>query len=1738
VSSLSTGKYSKESGRSLVQESKQRGQSQANLLQSVFPGTSEMARIMRELDWSKTPLGSVVSWSPALRMMGRFLLSNRFPLLLWWGPQFCQLYNDAYRPILGKKHPQFVGRPVSECWSEIWHILEPLIQTPFEGGPSTWIEDFPLEVNRHGFLEETHFTVAYSPVPDETVPSGIGGVLATVHEITEKVIGERRTMALRDLGASILEERSAEEACARAADVLAQCPKDIIFALLYLLDPAENVARLAGSAGLEENSQSIAPTVIELSDKNAIWPISNVISTDRLEVVEGLGRRFTSIPCGEWSDPAHSAAVVPIRSNVAHQLAGFLIVGISPRLRFDELYQSFVELAASQIATAVANARAYEEERKRAEVLAELDRAKTVFFSNVSHEFRTPLTLMLGPLEDVLGKASARLDSEEQRQLEVTRRNALRLLKLVNTLLDFSRIEAGRVHAVYEPTNLASLTGDIASVFRSAMEKAGLQFSVKCEPIDEPVYVDRDMWEKIVLNLLSNAFKFTFEGEVALTLKSANDSVELSVRDTGVGISPEEQGRVFERFHRVESTRARTYEGTGIGLALVQELVKLHSGTVRLESTPGLGSTFTVLIPRGKAHLPVDRIGAERTLASTAVSADAYVDEAVRWLPNQSGAIPDEAAKSAMDVPGATRNSTPNEGGDLILVADDNADMRDYVVHLLRGEYNVHAVADGTEAVKAAYQLRPSLVLTDVMMPKLDGFGVLQAIRSNELLKNTPVILLSARAGEESKIEGLHAGADDYLVKPFTAGELIARVTTHVNMAKLRRQAAEREARLRAEAELERNRLQELLSQAPAAIGLMTGPEHRWVFVNDHYVRVTGRNSAADFVGKTVRESLPEIETQPFLPLLDEVHRTGQPYFGKEMKAVLNRGSGGQPEDAYFDFVYQPLRNADGNVDGILVHAVDVTDKVLSRKSTEENAERLRVAYSAGQIGAWEWDPVKNTRSLSDELHRMFGIDKSDSDSAQTWASRVHPDDLQGVLENMAEAHRVGEMDFEYRYYPREGELRWFHCKGRRFSGETRLFGIVQDVTERKHATEAHRRLAAIVESSDDAIVSKDLNSIVKSWNRQAEHLFGYKKEEMIGRSILTIIPPELHSDEEMILSKIKSGEKIDHFETVRVAKSGERIDVSLSISPVRDEHGKIVGAAKIARDIRQRKRAEQALRVQEERIKSDLEAMRLLHEVGVECARAGNEFTGCLQQIVKVAIAVTGADKGNLQIREPGSGVLRIAAHQGFDQPFLDFFATVREGEDACCGWALRQGGRIVVEDATQSEIFMGQESLNVLRAENVRAVQSTPLVSTSGSVLGMISTHFAHPHRPSEREFRLIDLLARQAADYIERKQAEESLRLRTEQFQALLDNAPLGVYLVDSEFRIRQVNPIARPTFGHIPDLVGRDFDEVMHILWNKHYADEVVRIFRHTLDTGEPYETRESIEHRIDRNVTEYYEWRVDRIPLPEGGYGVVCYFRDISAQVKARIALAQQEERLRKTEKMAAAGHLAASLAHEINNPLSSVTNALFLLNGDPALHEEARSLASLASTELARVSRIVKQSLSYYRVGIVPKEFDLATVVQESLQIFAEKFQREGVQVIKKITPGSRVMGFADEVRQVIDNLLLNALEATPAGGQLRISLHPSSNWVNQQQGVRLTIADTGSGIPKEHLSKIFEPFFTTKPEKGTGLGLWVVRGIVAKHDGNIRVRSSQGIGTVISILWPAAKREHPATFSQSGSAA
>jgi signal transduction histidine kinase len=546
-------------------------------------GGGEMGTLMRALDWSTTPLGKIEQWPQSLRTAVSILLNSRFPMFLFWGVEATCLYNDGYRPSLGaQKHPKALGQRGRECWDDIWHIIGPQIAAVMTDGEPTWYEDQLVPFDRNGYFEEIYFTYSYSPVRDE---AGVGGTLVVCTETSKHVIGERRLRILRELAAKAAIVNQVSDAYAHSLEILRQSNQDIPFALLYQLDSDAYQAHLVGAANLPDDHAAYLPLLqLQEAEPNSTWPgwpLLEAMHTPQSLFVTDLPNQFGLLPGGAWPEATHSALIVPITQSGQSQPTGFFVAGISPRKAFDDDYRGFLELAAGYVGTAVSNARAYEAERRRAETLAELDRAKTTFFNNISHEFRTPLTLMLGPAEDALADQTQPLPARQQERVTVIYRNCLRLLKLVNTLLDFSRIEAGRSQAVYEPVDLAAFTTELASVFRSAIERAGLRLVVDCPPLPQLIYVDKEMWEKIVLNLLSNALKFTFAGEIAVTLRALNNQIELEIRDTGTGIPAEHLPHLFERFHRVQGAIGRTHEGSGIGLALVQELTQLHGGSVR-----------------------------------------------------------------------------------------------------------------------------------------------------------------------------------------------------------------------------------------------------------------------------------------------------------------------------------------------------------------------------------------------------------------------------------------------------------------------------------------------------------------------------------------------------------------------------------------------------------------------------------------------------------------------------------------------------------------------------------------------------------------------------------------------------------------------------------------------------------------------------------------------------------------------------------------------------------------------------------------------------------------------------------------------------------------------------------------------------------------------------------------------------------------------------------------------------
>jgi PAS domain S-box-containing protein len=1146
---------------------------------AFLSGGGELGELMRRKEWSETVLGPPAEWPQSLKTAVRIMLTSRQPIWIGWGPELIYVYNDPYKAIIGGKHPEALGQPTKVVSREIWDVIGPMLSTAMAGDEGTYVESQLLIMERHGYREETYYTFSYSPIPDD---DGVaGGIICANTDDTRRVVGERQLALLRQLSAGTANVHSLEDACVGARNALASNPYDIPFALIFL--PAAEGAGLilAEACGVDRTHPIANP---------AAWDLDRVLADQAIRIVDNLKPSFgPDLPTGAWAEAPARAALVPLAAQGETSRGGVVVIGLNPFRLFDENYQNFLGLIGGQVAASVASAQTFEAERRRAEALAELDRAKTEFFSNVSHEFRTPLTLMLGPIEDMLEKKGPDLTPAAKAQLEIVHRNSLRLLKLVNTMLDFSRIEAGRTEPNFSAVELGAYTSELARVFRPAMERAGLRLIVECLALPEPVLVDREMWEKIVLNLLSNAFKFTLAGEIEVKLEAIGDEARLTVRDTGIGIPKEELPRVFERFHRVKESRGRTHEGTGIGLALVQELVRLQGGSVRVESVIDQGSCFIVTVPLRRASGEAGRANGPPEPRVNNLSRDTFVKEAMRWT---TPGAPPTAQELIVDGSAALERQAGEGGrpaGDRprIVWADDNADMRDYVRRLLEDRFEVTAVADGQAALEAARSAPPELVLSDVMMPRLDGFGLMRELRLDPELRTVPIILLSARAGEEARVDGVTAGADDYLVKPFSARELLARVESHVKMARFRREA---------QAQMER---------------------------------------------------------------------------------------------------------------------------------------------------------------LNQDLYRQI----------------------------------------------------------------------------------------------------------------------------------------------------------------------------------------------------------------------ADLE--------------------------------------------------------------------------------------------------------------------------------------------------------------------EAHELVRQRTAQFEALLNQAPIGVYVVDSDLRLRHVNPTARPVFGAIPKLIGRDFGEVTRILWPQAQADQIVRRFRHTLNTGESFSEPELAEERADRGRTEYYEWRIDRIPLPDGRYGVVAYFRDISEQVRVRMALkGARDDALAANQ---AKDAFLATLSHELRTPLNPALLVASDAADNEALPENIRADFRMIANNISLQARLIDDLLDFSRIvhgklAMERRPLDLHETVRAAAATIQGEMAAKGIRLSISFPASSPVVdGDPVRLRQVFWNVLKNALKFTPPGGRIDIAAAERPSGESE-----IRISDTGIGMRPQELARIFFPFVQgrhtdeNRQERygGLGLGLAISRMLVESHGGTISAESpGPDRGSTFIVRLPSGAR-------------
>ncbi|MBL7259524.1 chemotaxis protein CheB [Paractinoplanes lichenicola] len=745
-------------------------------IRATFGDQGQVARLAGEIDWSRTPVGRVCDWSPVLRTAVRLAQDSPDPTAVMWGEDYFLMFNEAAVAPLNGRYAAAFARPQREGFPELWERISPLYAETMRGGrPRMEAAHLPFE--RAGRMQDAWFDVSLTPI--RTTDGEVAGIYQSFFDRTQEVLAGRRMHVLNRLAAIpvAVDRRAAAEA---ALAVLGDSA-DVLFSMAYLVGVTGLRAGLVGATGVAAGGP-LAVRDARLTP-HGVWPLREVADGARV-LLEDLGTRFRGHLLGAEELAPEAALLHPLRDMGEDKVVGILILGANPQLPLDDRYREFLALVAETVTAKVAESDARRRERERLDRLAELDRAKTEFFSNISHEFRTPLTLMLAPLEQVLQQASE-LPPGVAAELEIAERNTRRLLRLVGTLLDFSQLGAGRMRARFAPADLAALTVEIVSMFRSAADAAGLRLTVDAPTLPRPVWVDAEMWEKIVSNLVSNALKFTWAGGVDVTLRALTGHAELTVRDTGVGIPAGQLPHIFTRFHRVSRTRGRTHEGAGIGLALVDELVRRHHGRVRAVSQVDHGSAFTVWLPLSRRPAQ----DGEQAPPPIGPVASAMAAEAVRWDAAREQSQRDLRLDSDPQLPPLPGRRLT---GGQVLVVDDNADMREYLARLLGGTWQVTGAADGVHALEILRDWTPDLVLADVMMPRLDGFELLRRVRDDARLATLPVVLLTARAGEEAAIEGLLAGADDYVVKPFSARELVARVAAQIELARQRRRTEAR----------------------------------------------------------------------------------------------------------------------------------------------------------------------------------------------------------------------------------------------------------------------------------------------------------------------------------------------------------------------------------------------------------------------------------------------------------------------------------------------------------------------------------------------------------------------------------------------------------------------------------------------------------------------------------------------------------------------------------------------------------------------------------------------------------------------------------------------------------------------------------------------------------------------------------------------------------------------------------
>ncbi len=1619
------------------------GPNTENAAPQFLTGGGEMGSLIRSKDWSTTPLGSPDTWPQSLRTAVSLCIASNFPIAIAWGPHRVQIYNDGYWPIPGDMHPASMGQDFKECWISAW----PVIGQAFEEaslGETRFLENQRIFLERYGYTEETFFTFSFSPILDES--GSVGGLFHPVIEQTQQTLAERRLNILHNIPDHTVNARTTTEASALVAECLKDFSLDIPFLLVYSIADDGTEAVLEGSVGVDACS-TLAPTKINFQPQQSCnWPFAEVIKKEEVLQVNDLGKIFGTFTCGPYPEAPHQALIFPITLAGTTNDKYLLVAGVSSRRSLDEKYRLFYELLAEAIKNALVKARAYEEERKKAEALAEIDKAKTAFFSNVSHEFRTPLTLMLGSLEEML--KNGKREEGDKEAVETTHRNALRLLRLVNNLLDFSRIEAGKAKLQYGLTDITKYTADLASNFRSIIESAGLAFHVKTDTVIQPVFIDNEMWEKIVLNLLSNAFKYTLEGSIELLLTTQNNQVVLTVKDTGVGIPEHELPKMFERFHRVQNVTGRTYEGTGIGLSLVKELVGLHGGDIKVSSELGKGTAFTVRIPTGKNHLPKENV-VEKGVDFTGSISNAFLEEAASLIEQPFS-------------PNGNGEHQVAENAPTVLIVDDNADMRTYIKSLLQKQYKVITANNGVDALHKIKSGNPDLVLSDVMMPIMDGIQLVKEVKENPATAQIPVILLSARAGEESKIEGYDIGADDYLVKPFSAKELLARVASQINLLALRR-ATE-------------TTIHNLFMQAPALICILRGPQHVYKLANEMYLQFVGNR---DIVGKPIREALPELEGQGFLELLDNVYVTGEPFIGNEMPVNIDMG-GGKLEEMYMNFVYQPARNGAGEVEGILVHGVDITEQVLARKKIEESEERFRLAFIGSNQVVFRQD--KNLmHTWIYNSHPGFKpediIGKTDEELHVPHTAKILTDIKSQVL--VTGKSFDGDVELEIK-----GQLVTYslHFEVTRDANAdiTGITGIVMDITERVKAEqkikESEERFRNLADESPMFvfIIEPDPLASVSYWNKTWLNYTGQTFEEANGRAWAGII----HPDDVPIVMDIYvpafEGQQPYVIPAIRVKRyDGEYRYHIIKSNPRYLSNGDFNGYVGVGIDVHEQKLAEENLKISEERFRT-----------------LANDTPAFLF----TADADTNIDFVNRQWLE----FVGLSQTEGFGKKWEE----VTHPDDIAPMYA-------IYTEAVQNSKPYHFEIRQKNTSGEYRWVlwNGIPRADAEGKLTGIVGL----------------------GLDITEQKVVQEIIKASEERFRQLADLVPQILWTARPDGFIDYYNKRWYEYTGYRDGFGDGSWTPFVH----PDDLQGLLDAYYQSIQQEIPYKR----EFRLKEHNIDVYRWFIGQaVPVHDHSGKLIKWFgsctdiqeqKTFSEKLEAQVGQ-RTIELQRSNEDLQQFAHVAS---HDLKEPVRKIktfTNRLEQ-NLHGKLDENGTRFIERIHAATNRMFNMIDGVLAYSTINAdeqTPSLVDLNEVVK-SIETDLEVTLQSSNAIIQfnnlPVVEGAPVLLY-----QLFYNLINNSIKFAKAGVQPQITFNSEIVTTNKKQFARIIFSDNGIGFDPGDSERIFNSFTRLNSKdkyEGTGLGLSLCRKIAERHGGNIIASGTPGEGATFTIILPVEQK-------------